>query len=274
MKGAAWHSGLTVLVLGALWTVSPAEQMRRESQPRSRATSSPAMDGYAPGHRAVWASEAPLESLLRPGDRRVEVVTSDLDPTWHTRGADAIEPPLETAPRRANLVLLLTVTDLKVTPVDTAAARIGDAPRIRTDRVIARVDEVIKNRSLRPVLAGTSIVFSYDGGGEIEIGGVRVATRVSWERLPRRGRRYLWFLSANRDSVFGGLATNAFDITGRRVSPLAKLRRFAGLPPMPTAAALDLVRRRVTLPEMAEYEQISYPERQRGVYRFVRTAVR
>jgi hypothetical protein len=72
VKGAAWLAGLTLLVLTTVWTVSPVMHPRKQMQGR---TASPDIDGYAPGHRAVWASETPLESLLGPTDRLVEVVS-------------------------------------------------------------------------------------------------------------------------------------------------------------------------------------------------------
>lgn len=263
MKGAASLAGLTALVVTALWTVSPVESMRRLSQRHTR-EAPPDVDGYAPGHRAVWASDAPLETLPGPTDRLVEVVTrgelKDGALAWLQKNTPR-ESPLETAPRRASLVLVLTVTDLESAMVETAEARVGARPRLETRRVYARVDEVIKNRSGRPVLAGTSIVFSYEGGGEIQIGGTRVVTRFDWERLPQRGRKYLWFLGADRNGVYGGSAMNAFDIAGRRLVPLAKRRGFADLRQVAPQAALDVVRQRATLPELHEYE------RESGVYR-------
>jgi len=276
VKGAAWLAGLTVLVVTALWTVSPVEQMRRLSQ-RQTPEAPPEVDGYAPGHRAVWASDTPLEALPAPTDRLVEVVTRAEPPDavfeWLQRQRPR-ESPLETAPRRASLVLVLTVTDLESAPVETAEARIGARPRLETRRVYARVDEVIKNRSGRPVLAGTSIAFSYEGGGEIEIGGTRVVTRFAWERLPQRGRKYLWFLGADRNGIYGGSAMNAFDIGGRRLVPLAKRRGFADLQQMAPQAALDLVRQRATLPELREYEQESGVHRGRIVQHPMRMALR
>ncbi len=255
MKGAAWLAGLTALVLTALWNLLPATHTLGQMQARGQAA--PAIDGYAPGHRAVWASDAPLDTLLGPTDRLVEVVTpgglgSQMS-EWLRRDTPS-ESPLETAPRRASLVLVLTVTDLESAPVESAEARRGREPRFETRRVFARVDEVIKNRSARPVLAGTSIAFSYQGGGEVQIGGTRVVTRFDWERLPQRGRKYLWFLTANRDGIYGGVAANAFDIAGRRPIPLARHRAFADLRKMTPLAALDLARRRSTLPELREYE--------------------
>ncbi len=274
MKGAAWLAGLTLLVLTTVWTVSPVMHPRKQMQGR---TASPDIDGYAPGHRAVWASETPLESLLGPTDRLVEVVSRNqatfADVAWFLRKTPR-PSPLETAPRRASLVLVLTVTDLESAPVDSADARLGRRPRVETRRVFARVDEVIKNRSARPVLAGTSIVFSYDGGGEIQIGGTRVVTRFDWERLPQRGRKYLWFLGANRDGIFGGSAANAFDIGGRHLMPLSKRHAFADLRQMAPPAAIDLVRQRATLPELNEYERESLVHRGTIVQRPMRMARR
>lgn len=276
MKGAAWLAGLAALVLAALWPVSPEGQFRRSLQ-GARAGRPPAIDGYAPGHRAVWASEAPLETLLAPTDRLVEVVTygepSDAVFEWIQRQRPR-ESPLETAPRRASLVLVLTVTDLESAAVQSADARLGRRPRVETRRVFARVEEVIKNRSGRPVLAGTSIAFSYEGGGEVQIGATRVVTRFDWERLPQRGRKYLWFLSADRNGIYGGSAMNAFDISGRRLVPLAKRRGFADLGRVAPQAALDLVRQRATLPELREYEQQSGVHHGRIVQRPMRMARR
>jgi len=269
VKGAAWLGGLCAVVLAALWTVSPVEQMRRQSQPRARATSPPAMDGYAPGHRAVWATDAPLETLLAPSDRRVEVVSTgpatSADLAW-LLGKAPRPSPLDTAPQRAPLVVVLTVTDLESVPVDSADARIGRSPRFETRRVFARVDEVIKNRSARPLLAGTSIVFSYSGGGETTINGTHVVTRFDGERLPQRGRKYLWFLSATREEFFGGSAANVFAVGGRHVTPLLRNDRFARLPPETTADALARVRRLATLPERFEYESASGIVRGRVVF--------
>ncbi len=260
MKAAAWLTGLCVCVLAALWMVSPVEQMRRQAQPGARAASSPETDGYAPGHRAVWATDAPLETLLAPADRRVEVVSrgpvTSADIAW-LLGKAPRPSPLDTAPRRAPLVLVLTVTDLESAPVDSADARIGRSPQFETRRVFARVDEVIKNRSPHPVLAGTSIVFSYSGGGETTINGTHVVTRFDGERLPQRGRKYLWFLSATREEIFGGSAANVFAAGGRHITPLARNKRFARLRPEPTADALARVRRLTTLPDLFEYESAS-----------------
>jgi len=258
VKGAAWLAGLTALVVTALWTVSPLVDTQRLL--RARPPSTPDTDGYAPGHRAVWATDAPLDTLLEPTDRLVEVVTHG-EPgnpftSWLLRNTPR-ESPLETAPRRASLVLVLTVTDLEVASVESTAARSGRRPRVETRRIFARVNEVIKNHSARPVLAGTSIVFSYEGGGEIQIGGTRVVTRFDWERLPQRGRTYLWFLGANRDGIYGGSAMNAFDVGGRRLVPLARRRECIGLRQVAPLAALEIVRRRATLPELDEYERMS-----------------
>jgi hypothetical protein len=274
VKGAAWLAGLTVIVLTATWTVSPVMHTRKQMQRRTAST--PDLDGFAPGHRAVWASEAPIETLLGPTDRLVEVVTrgelNDGGLAWLLTNTPR-ESPLETAPRRASLVLVLTVTDLESAPVESAEARAGRRPRFETRRVFARVDEVIKNRSARPVLAGTSIVFDYEGGGETEIGGTRVVTRRESERLPERGRQYLWFLGATRDSIFGGSAASAFDLSGRRVTPLARGPRRATLPLESPADALARVRRRATLPALREYELASGVARG-VVYERTRTAVR
>lgn len=258
MKGAAWLAGLTVLVATALWTVSPV--MHTRNQMHRRAASTPDLDGYAPGHRAVWASEAPLETLVGPTDRHLEVVSRSKATSATLAGLlGQIQrtSPLETAPRSAPLVLVLTVTDLESVPVDSADARSGRQPRFETRRIFARVDEVIKNRSARLVLAGTSIVFSYEGGGETTINGTRVVTRLDGERLPQRGRKYLWFLSATREAIFGGSAANAFAVGGRRVTPLARSPRFADVPIESSADALARVRRLATLPELFEYEAAS-----------------
>lgn len=258
MKGAAWLAGLTAFVVAASSTVSPLVDAQRPRQ--ALRSSTPDTDGYAPGHRAVWATDAPLDTLIEPTDRLVEVVTrgEPASPVarWLRRNMP-LESPLETAPRRASLVLVLTVTDLESAEVQSADARLGRRPRAETQRVFARVDEVIKNHSARPVLAGTSIVFSYEGGGEIQIGGTRVVTRFDWERLPKRGRTYLWFLGANRDGIYGGSAMNAFDVGGRRLMPLARRREFVGLRQIAPLAALEIVRRRATLPELDEYERMS-----------------
>jgi len=170
-------------------------------------------------------------------------------------------------------VLVLTVTDLESVPVDSAGARSGRQPRFETRRIFARVNEVIKNRSARPVLAGTSIVFSYEGGGETTINGTHVVTRFDGERLPQRGRKYLWFLSATREGIFGGSAANAFAVGGRRVTPLARSPRFADLPMESPADALARVRRLATLPELFEYESASGLTRD-VVYQRTRMAVR
>lgn len=273
MKGAAWLTGLAALVLTVLWTVSPVIQTRRLMQ--GRTTASPEIDGYTPGHRAVWATEAPLETLIRPTDRHLDVVTPGRwDPSDWPLSLTAQESPLETAPRHASLVLVLTVTDLESAPVESADVRTGQRPRFETRRVFARVDEVIKNRSARAVLAGTSIVFSYEGGGGIEIGGTRVVTRFDLERLPERGRQYLWFLGATRAEFFGGTAANAFDIGGRRLTPLARRPRFAQVRQFTPKAALDLVRQRATLPDLREYESASGVHRGRIVHQPMRMAQR
>ncbi|MCC6987846.1 MAG: hypothetical protein IT181_02535 [Acidobacteria bacterium] len=274
MKGAAWLAGLTALVLTALWPVSPEGQFRRSLQ-RARTGRPPAIDGYAPGHRAIWGTSAPLDALLGPTDRLVEVVTPEpVSIAQLVNRGRLVESPLETAPRRASLVLVLTVTDLENALVETAEARAGRQPRFETRRVFARVDEVIKNQSARPMLAGTSIVFSYEGGGETTINGTRVVTRRDGERLPQRGRQYLWFLGANRDGIYGGSAMNAFDISGRRLVPLAKRRGFADLGRVAPQAALDLVRQRATLPELREYEQESGVHRGPIVQQPMRMALR
>lgn len=274
MKGAAWLAGLTALVLTALWPVSPEGQFRRSLQ-GARTERPPAIDGYTPGHRAIWATSAPLDTLLGPTDRLVEVVTPDpLSIAQLVNRDRLVESPLETAPRRASLVLVLTVTDLENALVETAEARAGRQPRFETRRVFARVDEVIKNQSARPMLAGTSIVFSYEGGGETTINGTRVVTRRDGERLPQRGRQYLWFLGANRDGIYGGSAANAFDIGGRRLMPLKRRREFVTQPQMAPLAALDLVRQRATLPELREYEQESGVHRGPIVQQSMRVALR
>lgn len=255
MKRAAWLVALSALVLLAMWPLRPTARLAGSHGRGTRTVPESDLPRHR-GVRSIWATQASIESQLRRDDRVVEVVSPGRRVFIHPlipSPAPPRESRLERAARRATIVVELTITDLESEDLE---ARFGStflwqqpSPRFTTRRVFARVERVLKNTSRRPLLPGSGIVFSYEGGGESTVAGITVATREEQERLPRRGRRYLWILHATRSQIYGGGATNAFDLTGPRLVPLFRDAEWQALNRMTVGEALALVRRSATLPE-------------------------
>ncbi|MEP7118399.1 MAG: hypothetical protein ABI880_12500 [Acidobacteriota bacterium] len=226
---------------------------------------------FAGGYRAVWATGDPLASFVREGDRLVDVVRmSEAVPSI----PPTVEGYLAREVRGSAWRAVVTVVDLESAPpgargellpgVFAGSTSIYPALlriRVRVDDLISRRPEFVLSRwrsSFAPaegtstVAVGMHVTISYKGGGEFAVGPTLVRSRQDWERLPVRGRRYLWFLNTSSSAIDGGNATNVIDITEPMAQPMARVDGWTARPRYRSDWMVEHVRQQSTVAD-AEY---------------------
>ena len=249
MKAVGWFRatlvGTLVLTIACLLTwvlVSPYIE-RQHAAEAPWDTSSPATDvPTVPGLRSVWANDQPVADRIRPDDRVLEVVLPSSPPfaPSHPDPLRQVEYLMESA--QAALVVRLD----EILPASPPGVYFAE----ETSGTNATVEQVIFDRARSPWRPGDPIRVESDRGTRVtQIGATLVVQRREHVRAPRRGERYLLFLTG---SSHGGRVTsasgyghgNAFEIRGSRLvnmtvhSPAAWSRRAS------VATVMSLIRSR------------------------------
>lgn len=255
MKAAAWLAMLAVLVGATVRPLTPAQRAVRVRQ--ASRTARPDTDlSAAPGHRALWATGGAVDAMVRADDRALDIVSRALDlPVFpFERLPAAVSPDVRLARRaqRMDLIAIVTVTDLVTGPWRAAGkpavSPSTPPPAFETRSVEARVETVIKDQSRFRVSPGQMVTFPYEGGGTVRMGGTAVTTRLDDERVPVRGRRYLWFFAGTETELFGGAAANAIDLSGVRLQPLSRTADDLALGSLSVETGLAIVRHASVFP--------------------------
>lgn len=237
--------GTLALAVSCLLTwvlVSPYIDREWASDAPWKASPPPTDIPALPGFRSLWANAQPVAERIRPDDRVLEVVLPASPPFAPSHPDPLRQVEYMTEFAQAALVVRLD----EILPASPPGVHFAEE-RSGTN---ATVEQVVFDRDRSPWRPGDHIRVESDRGTRVtQIGTTVVVQRREHVRAPRRGERYLLFLTG---SSHGGRATaaygygngNAFEIRGSRLVNMAVHSPAAWSRSASVVAVMSLIRRR------------------------------
>ncbi len=254
-EDAAEHEGLAVKPATALLAILTVVVGMLVALVLARQSTSSPLDAYASsrdypedvprgtkpdpvpfsGVRTVEPGIRPVDERVRPTDTTIDVVPS-MDSVFHF----AAFPP--DAPRHVRGAAGVS-TAIAIVRIENITGRLADPDHRRVESTVtATVLAVLKDVSGQRLRRGGRVSYRQSGVGEMRLGHVRLITRMPWDRVPLRGRRYLTFFWQCRDETLLEVGDSTLEITGSSVVPMLHPNPWAG-GPVPLKAVVDEIHR-------------------------------
>ena len=186
-----------------------------------------------PRVRTVEPDGRPVDRYIKPTDTTVDVVPSiafhlgafSPDAPRHVRGAAG------------------TSTAIAIVRIENITGRLADVDHRRVESTVtATVEDVLKDVSGQRLRRGGRLSYRQSSVGEMRLGHARLITRMPWDRVPQRGKRYLTFLWQCRDETLLEVGESTLEITGSSVVPMLHPNPWA-VGPVSLKAVVEEIRR-------------------------------
>ncbi len=243
MKATALLTGLTVavglliaLLLTSQPTISPLDGYASASDyPEDVPRGTRPDPAPFPDVRTVQPDFRPVEEHVRPTDGTIDVVPP-IDSTFHFA---AFAPD---APRHVRGAAGVS-TAIAIVRIEDITGRLADADHRRVESTVtATVEDVFKDVSGQRLRRGGRLSYRQSSVGEMRLGHARLITRMPWDRVPQRGKRYLMFFWQCRDETLLEVGESTLEISGSSVVPMLHPSPWAG-GPVPLKAVVEEIQR-------------------------------